>query len=627
VFDRFTRRLKARARLRSDVGLWFHPDYSGPWRSEPPPVGHIEPRRGDLVLDRLLREQLVTAKDIRQPEIATLETLARFHPWSYVESSTSPEMLARIFGTEAEAIRSEDLLRAIRLAVGGTVEAARAVVEGRRRMAVNLGGGFHHAEPELGSGFCVYNDIGVAIRDLRSQGWDEPVLIVDLDVHQGNGNSVAFEEADRVKVYSVHGSVWSHRRDRVHREIHLRGAVTDPRYMAVLRTTLEPWFDEIRPGLVFYVAGADVLAGDRLGSFWLTMDGVFQRDRFVADLASDYGAGTVVTLGGGYSKEAWVTHYNFVRYLLTDEKTIEVRAESRREAFDRVARALDPLELQRDEDELTLDLAPDELFGQLSRAASPRRLLDYYSRHGVEMALERYGILDKVRSRGYGDVRVDLDLADPSRQRVLVDARADGVWYRIIELVVRKVDLEIPDGSEQTVESLWVEWLLLQDPRASFSLDRPPLPGQLHPGLGLARDFMEILIKICERLKLGALVDVPAHFHNGVAASPEFHFLDPEVEGRVRALVTVLAGIPVAEGSRLVDEGLVRTSDGQPFRWEPAPHVLAFDSRLRDYFRSESYRERAVEASHRCLRLGLHLQADALAAPASGTMSEQVSSQ
>lgn len=630
MFERFTARMKARARLRSDLGLWFHPDYAGPWRTEPPPVGHIEPRRGDLVVDRLLRENLVAPKDVRQPEPIAMEALARFHPWPYLEASGKPENLARIFGTEPDVLRSEDLLRSVRLACGGTLEAAHAVAAGRLRTAVNLGGGFHHAEPELGSGFCVYNDIGAAIRTLQAEGWDEPILIVDLDVHQGNGNSVAFEEEDRVKVYSVHGSVWSHRRDRVHREIHLRGAVNDARYHAVLRTTLQPWMEQIRPGLVFFVAGADALAGDRLGSFWLTMHGIFERDRFVADLARDQGAGLVVTLGGGYSRQAWVTHYNFVRYLLTDQTSIESKVESRRETFDRVHRALDPLELQSDPDELHLDLDPSELFGQLTKSGPARRLLDYYSKHGVEMALERYGIVEKVKKRGYEDIRVELELSDVEHQRVLVDGLARDEWYRIIELVMRKAEIEVPDQPGERVESLWVEWLLLQDPRASFSLDRPPLPGQAHPGLGLARDFVELLVRICRRLELGALVDVPAHYHNGIAASREFHFLDPDVEGRARALATVLTGISVPEGSRLVDQGLVKTADGEPFEWVTAPHVMAFDRRLRDYFRSADYRERAVEATNRYLQLGLHVQADALAAPAAWTnsrTSEPASSQ
>lgn len=621
VFERFTARMKARARLRSDVGLWFHPDYSGPWRNEPPPVGHIEPRRGDLVVDRLLRERLITAGDVRQPESVALEALARFHPWSYLENSTKPENLARIFGTEPGALRAEDLVRSVRLACGGTLEAAREVARGQLRVGVNLGGGFHHAEPELGSGFCVYNDIGAAVRTLKAEGWEEPILIIDLDVHQGNGNSVAFEEEDRVKVYSVHGSVWSHRRDRVHREIHLRSAITDDRYLAVLRTTLEPWMEQLRPGLVFYVAGADVLAGDRLGSFWLTMSGIFERDRLVADLARDHGAGLVVTLGGGYSRQAWVSHYNFVRYLLTDRRSIESQTESRRESFDRVHRALDPLELQRDPDELHLDLDPSELFGQLTRSASARRLLDFYSKHGVEMALERYGIIEKVKKRGYEDIQLELELSDVEHQRVLVDGFADGRWYRVIELVMRKAEVEVPDQPGEKVESLWVEWLLLQDPRASFSLDRPPLPGQAHPGLGLARDFVELLIRICQRLELGALVDVPAHYHNGIAASPEFHYLDPDVEGRARALTTVLAGISVPEGSRLVDQGMVKTSGGEPFEWVTAPHVMAFDARLRDYFRSAEYRERAVEATNRYLQLGLRVHADALAVPVTPTSS------
>lgn len=610
-----TSRIKARVRLRADVGIWFHPEYSGPWRNDPPPVGHIEPRRGDLVVDRLLRDQLLSASDVRQAEPIAMEALARFHSWAYLERSTQPDNLARIFGTEPGVLRSEDLVRSIRRACGGTLEAARAVANGRLRTGVNLGGGFHHAEPELGSGFCVYNDIGAAIRTLQAEGWDEPILVVDLDVHQGNGNSVAFEADDRVKVYSVHGSVWSHRRDRVHREIHLHGAVTDERYQAVLRTTLEPWMEQIRPGIVFYVAGADVLAGDRLGSFWLTMDGVLQRDRYVADLAKRHGAGLVVTLGGGYSRQAWVTHYNFVRYLLTDRTSHRLRVESRRESFDRVHRALDPLELQREPDDLNIDLDPSELFGQLNRSSPARRLLDYYSKHGIEMALEQYGVIEKVKKRGYEDFRIELELSDLEHQRVLVDGLAWKQWHRIIELVVRPAEIEVPEQPDEKIESLWVEWLLLQDPIASFSLDRPPLPGQAHPGLGLARDFVELLVRMCKRLELGALVDVPAHYHNGVAANSEFHFLDPDVEGRTRALMTVLAGISVPEASRLVDEGSVQTADGEPFEWVTAPHVMAFDERLRAYFRSVEYREKAVRATHRYLQLGLHVQADALAVP------------
>ncbi|NJK88147.1 MAG: histone deacetylase [Myxococcales bacterium] len=572
------------------------------------PSGTSSRAAGDLVVGRLMQDGLLLPRDVRQPELAAFETLARFHSWSYIESAGRPETIARVFGTDPGAVRVDTLMRSIRRAVGGTVEAACNVVAGNVRAAVNLGGGFHHAEPEMGAGFCLFNDVGVAIRTLRAQGFDEPIMVIDLDVHQGNGNSVAFSETDRVHVYSVHGSVWSRSSSRAHREIHLQGGVSDARYMAVLRTTLVPWLVRLRPGLVFYIAGADILAGDRLGSFWVTLPGVFERDRLVTEAVRDVGAGLVVTMGGGYSRDAWLTHYNYARYLLTGTRVLLTRNDARKTSFDRASRALDPLELQKDPEELNVDLSPEELFGQLTREAPARRLLDFYSRHGIEVALQQYGLVDKMKARGYDDVQVTLDIASVDNQRVLVDGIAKSSSHRLVELVVRRGPLALPGvDDEAPIEALWVEWLLLQDPLASFSLERPRLPGQNHPGLGLARDFVELLIRMCKRLGLGALVDLPAHYHNGAAASPEFHFVDPEIEGRMRAMMTILTGFSAAEGSQLVEDGRLVTREGEPVRWQPAAHVLGLDARVQRYFRSDDYRSRVIEATNEWLKKGLQL--------------------
>ncbi len=629
MLGRLAARLRAYARLHTEVGIWFHPGYGGPWSTQPAPIGHIEPRRGDLVVSRLLAERLIRQRDVRQPELVDPADLARFHSWRYVEEAGNVANLARILGLDPDIIDSDGVTSAFRRAVQGTLEASRSVAKGELRIGINLGGGFHHAEPELGSGFCVFNDVGVAIRALRAAGYEDAIAIIDLDVHQGNGNSVAFERKDDVRIYSVHGSVWSHGQDRVHREIHLRSAVSDEKYLAVLRTTLGPWFEDVRPRLVFFIAGADVLAGDRLGSFQLSLRGVFERDRYVTALARDVGAGLVVTMGGGYSPNAWLTHYNYVRFLLTGAVDIQTETAERAEVFDRASRELDDLELQQNPSDLGLDVTPEELYGDLVRdKRRAMRLLDFYSEQGVETALRRYGIFAKLEERGYEDPQVTLDLRDVDRQRVMLEAEKNDRRHRVLEFVVRRGPLSIPDSDDPPIDCLWAEWLLLQDPEDEFTLARPRLPGQTYPGLGLARDVVQLLIKVCERLGLGGMVDRPAHYHNAVGASPEFHFLDPQVEGRLRALETVLAGTSVAEASWLVENGDVRTAEGDVLKWLPEPHVLPLNDRLRAYFRSEAYRAGVLRATHDVLATHPSIQPGAVgAAPATNSSSAPVVSQ
>ncbi|TFH29608.1 MAG: histone deacetylase, partial [Myxococcales bacterium] len=203
-------RQKAQRRLRDQVGLWYHPQYKAEALVESARVPGIEVARGEKILGSLSAEGLLRPKRVRPAPLIALADLARAHADSYLEKTARPEYLGRIFGLEAHDIDVDSLLIAQRRQVGGTVEAARWALEDSRRIGFNIGGGFHHAEPEAGAGFCVYNDVAVAIAALRADGFDAPVAIIDLDYHQGNGNIVAFEADDSVLTYSIHGSVWSH---------------------------------------------------------------------------------------------------------------------------------------------------------------------------------------------------------------------------------------------------------------------------------------------------------------------------------------------------------------------------------------------------------------------------------
>ena len=603
-------RRRARARLGAgEVGIWYHPDYALSVLEATARVANVEPRRGELILGRLMQAGLLRPEDVRTPPMATMSELARFHPLSYLDGSMSSEILGRIFGLEPRFLQDTDAVLAnARRQVGATVEAARIAATRRGFVGMNLGGGFHHAEPEQGSGFCVYNDIGVAVRALRDMGYDLPIAIVDLDYHQGNGNSVAFVDDPSVLVYSIHGSVWSHLGDTEH-EIHLTGTVTDRLYLAALRSTLQSALTRQRPGLVFYVAGTDVLANDRLGSFWLSLDGALTRDRFVVDTARSIGASLVVTLGGGYSRLAWLSSFYLARFLLSGDPKVEAAPKvDVRAQFTRIARQLDTGDLTQQSD--SFDLTEDDVYGDLTGGGRSRRLLDFYSAQGVELAFERYGILAAVAQRGFQKLRLAADFDDPTHQvvRMFGVKPPSAEEHLLLEMVVRRLWLPARgiDGPER-MEVLFVEWLLLQDPTRGFTLDKPPLPGQRHPGLGISLQMQELLVQACRRLHLHGVFDRPAHFHNGLGGASDARFLDPEHEGRFRAMLTVLAGVAPADASTAVDRGALKLADGRALDWQPELHGVGVSDALVAHFESEAYRLAVRTTMARYLEQGLHL--------------------
>ncbi len=591
---------------RDRVGLWYHPEYAAPALAATSRVEHVDPHRGERVLGRLLQEGVLRPVDVRTPPSASVGQLRRFHSLRYLERVSEASALAHVFGLPPEDVDIESLLASSRRAVGGTVSALGEAAHRRLDVAINLGGGFHHAEPEQGSGFCVFNDIGVAIADLRAGGFPGRVAVVDLDFHQGNGNTVAFANDPDVFVYSIHGAVWT-RTEANGREIHLTGPVNDRRYLSALRTSLETELRRFRPLVVVYIAGADVLAGDQLGSFWLSPRGAFDRDCHVYRVVRDLGVPLVVTLGGGYSPRAWQVHFRLIRALLTGDFRFDGRPPpSLRSRYARVASSLDPRELRGDTGD-DIEITEEDVLGALGVAPTNRRFLDYYSNHGLEVAFERYGVMDRIRARGFRDLSFELDPSDPGRQVLRIRGRSLGRrdLMLLVELVLRRRYKPAFIPGRERVEWLFVEWLLLQDPTRSFSLARPPLPGQDHPGLGIALEIQEILVQACRRLELAGLMDRPAHYHNALYCAAEWRFVDPSVEGRFRALRAALAGLELVEATYAVEQGRMRLDDGEPVRWLAEDHVLPVDPELKAYFESAEYRAAVLAEKARLLEAGL----------------------
>ena len=601
-------RWRSWSRLKTTLGLYYHEEYAPDCLSRTGRVPGLPVDRVEHAVGRLASEGFLRPGSLRVPRLASFEDLGRFHSLPYLESVTHYETLGHIFAMDPKEIEVDPLVSAQRRAVGGTIAAARAAARGGLRVGFNLGGGFHHAEPDRGGGFCVFNDVAVAIAHLRHLGYQAPILIIDLDYHQGNGNVVGFAADPSVLVYSLDGSIWVHE-DPPSSESYLLPPGTDDRaYLERLTSTLPRTLERFRPGLVFYLAGNDVLANDALGGFALTPEGVLERDVFVVRSVRAAGSRLVITLAGGYRKDAWNSTANLLRFLLTGE------AEGRpvvdgdlRAQFDRLARSLETQRLRRD-DQAAFSLTEAELFEDLFQHRPEPRVLGFYSASGVEYALERYGILEGLRQRGFSDLVVAIEASDPERQFVRIQGSRGGQQAMLLlELVVRRRFLK-PSGEEQArFELLSVEWLLLQDPSGSFSLERPRVPGQRHPGLGMAAEIQELLVQACRRLGLDGIVQRPSHYHHAAVAGREYRFWDPAAEGRMDALRQVLAPFSVAEASDMMEAGAVRLGDGSVVVWEPADLVLALSSPLTARWESAAYLRAREVACQDLLQAGLHL--------------------
>jgi acetoin utilization deacetylase AcuC-like enzyme len=603
-------RRKAHRRLRDRVGIWYHPQYRVEELGETARVPGVEVERSEKILGSLAAEGLLRPKLVRPAPLVPLVDLAKVHAEKYLERTTHPENLGRIFGLEAHDMDVDPVLIAQRRQVGGTVEGAQWAIQRPNRVAFNVGGGFHHAEPEAGAGFCVYNDIAVAVAVLREKGFDAPIAIVDLDYHQGNGNIVTFEDDNSVFTYSIHGSVWSHVEAAFDEQFLLPSQVDDESYLKTLRDTLPTLLDEVTPGLLFYVSGNDVLKGDRLGDFQLTREGVLARDRTVIELARTRECPVVVTLGGGYSDNAWRASSDFIRWLLTDDALVtEDHGKSLFEQYTQIAQELDPYELQRPSGELVI--TEEDLYGDLVAPRSrSTRILNYYSRHGLEFAIERYGLADQIRSRGFGDLRLEIDPDDPERQHLTVHATKNGEEHLLVDQVLRRAKRAAPEGLDppDELEFLYIEWMMLQDPTREFSLRDPRWPGQDHPGLGVGEETMLMLFQAAQRLELDGLMHHPSRYHIAFIGGGQFFFLDPELQGRFEAIRDVLAPLDLSEAAWKMERGEVCWGDGEPVEWIPEDIVVPASDRFFAYLGSREYQDPRMAAREAAQSRGIVLE-------------------
>ena len=567
------------------VSVVFHAGYM------PPDVAIVDRKRAPKILEHLFAEGWLAPRDVLVPRPLELPALLRVHDPAYLEWLDVPENVALALGgvdTPSAAIAS-GYLAAQRWATAGTVLAARRA-RARDELVVNLGGGFHHAERARGGGFCLFHDVGVALEDLRSRGFKGRALVLDLDLHHGDGTRSIYGHDPLVACASVHAAAWDDSPAPSAVDLALGPGVGDATYLAAVREALDRSLALGEPDLVFYIAGVDVALDDALGSWRVGGDALFARDRLV--LERFRGKPTVMLLAGGYGPEAWRHSARTVAWALSGrDQPIPASHDADLRRVRRVARTFGTDQLSGSATGADdFGITDADLYGDLLKKATPGQLLGFYTPFGLELAFERYGLYEHLRRRGYNRVRLDLDLRSGSGEAVAVRSD-DERRALLIEVVLRETREVVPH------RLLSLEWLLMQDPLARPTAERPLLPGQQHPGLGGLRILMGMLSMAAERLRFDGLTFVPAHYHSAAQARGILRFLDPEAEARFVAMKQALGARPLLDATRLVAEGkLVDRRTGAPFRWKPARMVIPFSPALRAAVEGEAYDRRVEEA-------------------------------
>ena len=281
--------------------------------------GHVFPsHKYRMVRERLLAEKFAEAEDFIQPEPATGEDLLLVHEEGWItrlcEGTLDGAELAML-----EIPYSKKMVDAFLLAAGGSILAARCAL--RDGVACNIGGGFHHAYPAHGEGFCAIHDVAVAIRRMQKDGLVERAMVVDTDVHHGNGTAAIFADDPSVFTLSIHQyHNYPQFKPPSDVDIHLENGVGDDEYCQRLGAACQKAMNKFHPQLVMYVAGADPYHDDQLGGLALTIEGLKARDRLVFDLAREHQAAIATTVAGGYARDIEDTvtiHANTVKAVYT----------------------------------------------------------------------------------------------------------------------------------------------------------------------------------------------------------------------------------------------------------------------------------------------------------------------
>jgi acetoin utilization deacetylase AcuC-like enzyme len=262
---------------------------------------HVFPsQKFRLIAESLVREGIASPDDFLRPSPAADEDILRVHTPDWVRKLKTGTLTASDV-MKLEIPYSPELVEAVWLAAGGSILAGQSAL--RDGFAANLGGGFHHAYPGHGEGFCAIHDVAVAIRHLQADNAIRRAMVVDTDVHHGNGTAAIFRGDSSVFTISIHQeNNYPAHKPPSSIDLNMLDRADDGEYLGALLPAVQSALDEFRPDIVFYVGGADPFCEDQLGGLSLTKKGLLERDRKVFEEARRRGIPVATTLAGGYAR-------------------------------------------------------------------------------------------------------------------------------------------------------------------------------------------------------------------------------------------------------------------------------------------------------------------------------------
>ncbi|TAI47257.1 histone deacetylase [Flagellimonas allohymeniacidonis] len=275
----------------------YHPIYKHPL-----PKGHRFPmEKYELLPRQLLHEGTCIPDNFFEPTLPEVSDILAVHDANYYQELT--EMTLKPSATRKIGFPlSKELVQREHIIADGTIKGCLSAL--KHGIAMNIAGGTHHAYSNRGEAFCMLNDQAIGARYLLRNNLAEHILIVDLDVHQGNGTAEIFQDDGSVFTFSMHGrGNYPFKKETSDLDIPLEKGTSDATYLSLLKETLPLLLDKVRPDFIFYLCGVDILSTDKLGTLGMSIEGCKERDRFVLQSCFELGIPVQCSMGGGYSPE------------------------------------------------------------------------------------------------------------------------------------------------------------------------------------------------------------------------------------------------------------------------------------------------------------------------------------
>lgn len=266
------------------------------------PKGHRFPMtKYTLLPEYLIAKNICATANFFEPEKISSTIIKKVHTEDYYYRLMALEIDKKEIRKMGFPLRKE-LVERGHYIIDGTIKGCHFALE--NGVAMNIAGGTHHAYADHGEAFCLLNDQAVAAQYLLDQGLAQQILVIDLDVHQGNGTAKIFEDNTKVFTFSMHGAKnYPFKKEKSDLDIGLEDGTEDDEYLSVLRNTLPMLLKKVKPDFVFYLSGVDILKGDKLGRLGCSLEGCAARDRFVFETCKQFNLPVQVSMGGGYSPD------------------------------------------------------------------------------------------------------------------------------------------------------------------------------------------------------------------------------------------------------------------------------------------------------------------------------------